>query len=109
MKRDEGRSVARIDVGLNVHHTFLTTVSPPLMPAQTDAQGSNEAFQPKEAQKEESGQVAASDDDLPEVEVVALDFTADLFGAEKLGKEEVRLFSRFVLPRVAAPRKLFFF
>jgi hypothetical protein len=32
------------------------------------------------------------DDDLPEVQVMALDFTEDIFGAEKLSKEEVLIF-----------------
>ena len=30
------------------------------------------------------------DDDLPEVQVMSLDFTEDLFGAEKLSKDDVR-------------------
>jgi hypothetical protein len=55
------------------------------------------APKPKEAQKKvesESEEDDAShdddDDDLPEVQVMSLDFTEDLFGADKLGKDDVR-------------------
>jgi len=53
--------------------------------------------QPKAAAKKvesgpesEEGDDDDDDDDLPEVQVMSLDFTEDLFGAEKLSKDDVR-------------------
>jgi hypothetical protein len=51
--------------------------------------------QPKAAVKKvesepESEEGDDDDDDLPEVQVMSLDFTEDLFGAEKLSKDDVR-------------------
>jgi len=51
--------------------------------AAPQAQSDEVAGEEAEAEEEE--------EDLPEVEVVALDFTDDVFGAEKLDKAGVRL------------------
>ncbi len=50
--------------------------------------------QPKNAAKKlesEPESEEGDDDDLPEVQVMSLDFTEDLFGAEKLSKDDVRV------------------
>jgi hypothetical protein len=44
-----------------------------------------------EPESEENGD-DDDDDDLPEVQVMSLDFTEDLFGADKLSKDDVRAF-----------------